>query len=232
MMRLIPIFSVFLALVAQPVIAAKLYKIVDANGNVTFSQYPPEKLEKDSKIEGVVAEGNNQSKVVRRGGYSYCGDIELPSTNRGAQYLERKLNYRIESWSEDLKELEYWLERISHYKADDYKRDFSSKHQASRDRRYQYGLQEGKKRMRDLRCALDWAANVRLENQDEVKELGRLETLYTNVKQDLKQNCGDVPKYDPTDPKAKAARTEWYNCSKQYRQQLKGLKKKIKKAGG
>lgn len=232
MMRLVPVFSVFLALAAQPVIAAKLYKIVDANGNVTFSQYPPEKLEKDSKIEGVVAEGNSQSKVVRRGAYSYCGDIELPSTKHGAQYLERNFNDLTESWREDLKELEYLLERMAHSKAGDYKRDLSSEHQAYRDRRYQSGLKEGKQRMLDLRCALDWATNVRLENQDEVVELGRLETLYTNVKQDLKQNCGDVPKYDPTDPKAKAARTEWYNCSKQYRQQLKGLKKKIKKAGG
>lgn len=231
-MRFISVIALAVAFSSQPVLAAKLYKVVDANGNVTFTQYPPEKLAKNSKIEGVQAQGNNQSKVVRRGAYSYCGDIRLPSTKNGAQYLERKLNYRTKDWQDELKQLEYWLERMSHHKADDYKRDISSKNQAYRDRSYQDILTNGKKEMRDLRCALDWASNARLENKDDVKELGRLETLYSNVKQQLTQHCGPVPQYDPSDPKAKAARTDWYNCSKQYRQQLKSLKSKIKRSGG
>ena len=84
--------SILLALLVLsfPAAAQKLYKIVDDEGNVTFSQFPPPEKPEKATIDEHTVFGGSQSTVVDRGDYMYCGDIRL--ANKTAS-RERKSRY-------------------------------------------------------------------------------------------------------------------------------------------
>lgn len=227
-MQVVAYLWLCLVIIVLPVQAGKLYKIVDANGNVTFSQFPPEKADENAKVQRVETEGNSRSKVTR-GPYGdyYCGEIALPDISDSGKYITRRLDYLEREWREDLDDKSKSLEQMARRNSGNSRYNSRYESQSYRDKNYQESLRTGKKRMRDLRCALDWAAKTRVETQDTVKDIVRMEGLYKKLKQELKEKCGPIPEYDPSDARASQARKDWYYCSKRYRQQLKSLKRKI-----
>jgi len=73
------ILPALLLVITTPSQAGKLYKIVDADGQVTFSQYPPAEKSEHAIIEDIKLSGTTQATVSQVGNSLYCGETRLPN---------------------------------------------------------------------------------------------------------------------------------------------------------
>ena len=217
-----------------------MYKIVDADGNITFSQHPPstEKLtEQNLDVEGLqVKDASAATRLEKKGQDMYCGDIRLPdrSYKKTAHAYVSLVNRRLSDWRESLQDREARAaavnRRVNERMQSRYYRD-STHYQSSVNGRYQKQQDRDKQRMRDLRCAIQWAETYTTDNRDAIEagqaELTRLEGIKSKLEDTLYQRCGELPEYDPTEKRQSAARKRWYDCSKKYRKELKTVNRKI-----
>lgn len=222
--------------------AAKLYKVVDENGNVTFSQYPPVNPDKGSKVKDMSVSSGGITAIKTRNDAHYCGDIYLASTIKtrikpnGLRDSYQDVDRKLVNWQDDLRRLEQRVSSRSQRKLDSshnrYAYSRSSSNQTMANREYQARLLSDTERMRDLRCAIKWA---KAENNSDKKEAvekansehERLAAIQSRLRKDLREQCGELPKYDP-DVAIKALRKEWYNCSKKLRGELKIVSNKMR----
>lgn len=212
------IFITAMCLFGASAEAGQLYKIVDAKGNITYSQFPPGETPPKGKVEDVQVAGESQSAVTQRGVDQYCGNIRLPRNDRYASkkgYFAESLRQQQESWERSLtQEVE------------------------SMDQRHRYEAARGKgmpstdltdlQQIRDYRCAINWAKEEINKTQGVVSartgENERLQTVYAKVEEQLARSCGEKPELDPTDARNERLRSEWYTCSKPYLDNLRKLR--------
>lgn len=219
---------------------AQLYKIVDENGNVTFSQFPPNEPSAEAAVENITLEGANDgmTPLTEIGSIQFCGDIELPSTIDSTQQPDRfmrEINHSRKSWQRRLTALEKQTQDALHnqqrYNRYSYYRDDSYR---NRQKLEQFQRQEENiKKMRDLRCALHWADNRERDVTDyrnaNHAELQRLEQVQRNLIANQNQACGVEPPFDPSDQTARARRDAWLACSKKYQRDLRDVSRQMQK---
>ncbi|AFU97429.2 hypothetical protein M5M_00980 [Simiduia agarivorans SA1 = DSM 21679] len=213
---------------ALPALAGKLYKIVDENGNVTFSQFPPKEKSENTTVEGVEVNSGGKAALREVGNRVYCGDmvVSYRSTSSSDRYAER----RAESLREDVR---YWQERLNRLErnASERSRDklssgggYGISRTAERNSNYQEQMQEDIEEMRELRCALAWAQDSQSTQVTAAtegrSETSRLQDVRAGLERDMEQTCGREPLLDPTDSTNALKRRQWRACTKKFRKGL------------
>lgn len=232
------IFSVLLGLCCSNAMAEKLYKIVDDQGNITFSQFPPREKAENTVVEDVNVRGGGAMEAVRYVGSSaYCGDIRLPtdragSSARSSEYRAEYLNESVNDWRESLRELEARAQQRSRDKLNRGGSNASISEASERNGRYQEGMNSDIERMRELRCAIHWSekegqssAEVLSEGQS---ENARLHKVHVDLEEKMLSTCGHEPLLDPTDPGNAKARRQWKACTKSYRKDLDAVESELR----
>lgn len=234
----------FFVLLFSPlaVLGGKLYKVVDENGNVTFSQYPPVEKEENIIIEDIAVDSSSHSTITEGVDGRYCGKIKLldqsSSGYSSASYI-KSLDRKRSSWQEQLDRLNANLDR-SHQQQIDNNRSrsagynrYNQSYQAKQNQRYHESITTNTETLRDLHCALSWAdgeyegtnefiANKKLERD-------RLVKIRDDLKTTLQANCGQIPPYDPSVGRNNAVRKRWYDCSDKLRRKIDLLQREISK---
>ncbi len=221
------------ALTAQ---AGKLYKIVDENGNVTFSQFPPTAPGESGgvKVEEQKVSAGGQTAVTTRGNDQYCGDINLPSDKGkyNSKYFHQTVANRLEYWRERLNRYEKQLDQSQQRYLENSK--YKSRYYSSTDRAKDHLKRDERtvREMRDLRCAISWAesqqSGSRDERQEASAELNRLQAVKQKVEAQMTAQCGMEPIYDPSVAGNRDARSKWNSCSHRYRSDIRRLENMIR----
>lgn len=222
-----------LVVAALPLQAQKLYKIVDGDGNVSFSQYPPAEKKQNVSVEGVKVSGSAQSMVSEGLDGSYCGKIRLPKpSSQGTSspsYLN-KLESRRTTWQRELARLNERVDRNNQNSLNNSKyRSDSHKPQ----KYYQESIAKNGEKLRDLRCALSWT-DKEFEGKEELiqnnkSERARLTRVKGELQAKLDSRCGELPAYDPNDRTNDYKRKTWYDCSKTMRREIDTVQREINK---
>ena len=230
-------FCVMLGLfLSGELFAQQLYKIVDKDGNVTFSQHPPLEAEETETMESVNVSGANSGKtpLTRVGTIEYCGDIELPKARLGknaqSRFLEQVSRNR-NSWKSRLQSLE---QRISQENDDRIERNSyynqNSRYKNQRDLAYSRRLEQNVETMSDLRCALAWVDGQQEQTSELTanasEEVMRLEKVHQQLQEQQLSRCGEEPLLDPSDPVQKGHRQDWLKCSRPYAKDIRSLERR------
>lgn len=205
--------------------AQKLYKIVDAEGNVTFSQFPPQEKSENAIIDEHQVAGSAQSTVSEMQGNLYCGDIRLASRQEADETLSTRdietLQSRKTRWIEQRDRLSDRIDKANQnkIKSDQYRTSTSG------GQYYMDSMERQGAELRDLRCAIAWA-DGQLDGSRELvqannEERARLEGVRDQLQGRLDRRCGELPKYDPNDSRNAADRKYWYDCSASLRKEIK-----------
>jgi len=219
--------------------AGKLYKIVDENGMVTFSQYPPAEKSESSVIEDVKMNTAAQATLSKIGNTLYCGDMRLPnqpvSETQQARFIQ-DLVRRQKEWNEKLERVEQQIEKNNYQQfKQGQKTSYYNNHQkAQRSLEYQKRKDKNIQTTKELRCAISWGKSKQHEidnyKEDNHQEVERLQQVSKNLKRAIKVHCGKEPLLDPSKPANKHARSEWMECSQEYRRDLRKVDGKLRQA--
>ena len=221
--------------------AQKLYKVLDADGNVTFSQFPPVEKKENSTMEDITVGRSPKTTITEGVDGTYCGDIRLPvrsSSGSSMQSYVKNLERKRASWREQLDRLSQRVDRenqnaIKRNQANAKYRRYNDQYGSSQDKRYQSSIESNGERLRDLRCAMSWANKEYSGVGDFVSknksERGRLEKIRDELQAKLDQTCGEIPAYDPNIRSNEAVRKRWYNCSESLRREIDLVKREIRK---
>lgn len=226
-----------MGLLTTHVDAAKLYKIVDQNGNVTFSQFPPTPSEKP---EGVIVEekkveGDGETALVTKGETQFCGDIKLPVKRERKEYFFSEVAVSVRGWKDSLERKEKQLAKNqeSYLKQAQYQSRYNrSGYAIEQSARYLERDRQLIESMRDLRCALSWGQTQQkasLEAKEEMnKELKRLQDSLKGMEAQRNAICGMEPIYEPTVAGNRQARSKWTKCDRDYRTDIRKLEQLIR----
>lgn len=212
-------------------VAQKLYKIVDEEGNVSFSQYPPAAKKENVTVSDIAVSGGPQSTVTEELDGTYCGKIRLfsqPSSSYSVERYVKKVDRQRASWRKQLDQLNRRIDDSNQRAIDSnkYRSSSSNKH-------YQNSIASNGERLRDLRCALDWADEELVGTSDVVavnkQERARLEKIKADLEVKLDKRCGALPAYDPSLQRNAAQRKNWYECSDKLRSDIDRVNRAIRK---
>ncbi|MCW8919969.1 MAG: DUF4124 domain-containing protein, partial [Sedimenticola sp.] len=83
-------------------LAAKMYKWVDENGEVHFSQTPPIQDESSVPQDQIEIQTTSGSVLVPTivDGQPFCGELKLPMPRDNRQLSSKTLNEKIKYWSQ------------------------------------------------------------------------------------------------------------------------------------
>ncbi len=218
--------------------AGKIYKIVDENGKVTFSQVPPSTADESAgQVEEVSVQKEAMTAVTEEFGVEFCGDIRLPqkSTNykSSAKNHAKNVVSSLKRWRAALDNVNDRMAQQSARKVSSNSRygGRNSSYQIQRDKRYHDQRQSNIERMKDLRCAIDWAekkeGKIKEFESSDQEERARLVAIFDKLEAELITKCGEEPEFDPSREINKALRKEWYNCSKDLMHDLKKVQNRI-----
>ncbi|MEP5765684.1 MAG: DUF4124 domain-containing protein [Halieaceae bacterium] len=234
-MKLKLVVLLLLCASAASVNAQKLYKIVDDEGNVSFSQFPPAEKKENVTVDDITVSGGPQTSVSEGMDGKYCGNIRLPkqgSSRSSATSYVKNLNRKRSSWRDQLDRLNKSIDNNNQnaIKSNQYKSKYG---QASTNKRYQDSIAANGERLRDLRCALDWVDEELDGTRDVVadnnQERARLEKIRDDLQARLDKRCGQLPAYDPSDGRNDALRRSWYDCSDKTRRELNRVDRALSK---
>ena len=218
--------------------AEKLYKIVDEEGNVSFSQYPPVEKKENVTVENVTVGASPKTAITDELEGAYCGDIKLlnPSSSKSAStsYI-KSLDQRRTSWRRQLDLLNQSLDKHNQRSINNgqYNSRYDQSNRAAQSKRYESLAASTGEKLRDLRCALDWADKEFSATPEYLSNLKvertRLEKIKDELHVKLDKSCGDIPAYDPSDKRNEIKRKRWYDCSKYLRREIDTVDREIGK---
>ncbi|ARU58196.1 hypothetical protein OLMES_4180 [Oleiphilus messinensis] len=227
--------AAILALTLSPLShGGKLYKIVDKDGNVTFSQFPPSPQEttEGTQVEEKKTRGQGETAISVKGLVKYCGDIALPSEEKRGDYFYADVSNRLESWERQLEYKEQRLQnkQASYTQSAKYSGYYGSS--SSRSQSMVEGSQEIGQELRDLRCAISWAKSQHRASVDSridaQNEMGRLQQNLRDIELKRAHHCGQEPEYNPSDSQNAYLRSRWQECSREYRADIRRLERMIR----
>lgn len=222
------LIAVLLALFVLPAFAGKLYKIVDENGNVTFSQFPPKEKSENVTVEDVEVSSGGKASIREVGNRIYCGDILVYAREHGDsdKYAARRsddLREKMSDWQDRLNQLQRRADQRSRSKLS-IGGGYNISDTATINSYYQNLMEEDAKQMRELRCAIAWAEDTH------AKELGvasvaraensRLRDEQVGLERKMTETCGREPLLNPSDPANARDRRQWRACTKSFRKGL------------
>lgn len=194
--------AIAFALTTPSTLAGKLYKIVDKNGNVTFSQFPPSEPQQDVQVDTVSVNNSNTTHITGSGNKLRCGSIGLPYIDKTKPEKMLELEELRAEWQRELEsgtglEEVTWRMQLSRYNIT---RDPAESGQVKRD----------------LQCAIKWAdnqksdvANARQQLQNKAKDLDQ---KITRLKAQRDRACGTEPYLNDNEPATVARHERWQDC--------------------
>ena len=221
--------------------AQKLYKVLDAEGNVSFSQFPPAEKKEDSTVEDITVGSSPQTTMTDGIDGAYCGDIRLPVRSASGGSMQshvKNLERKRASWREQLDSLSQRVDQnnqnaIKNNQNNSKYRRYNDQYTNSQNKRYQQSIESNGERLRDLRCAMSWANKEYSGTGDFISknksERGRLEEIRDELQARLDSSCGEIPAYDPNVRSNEAVRKQWYNCSDSLRREIDIVNREIRK---
>jgi len=228
----------FLIAAYMPVAQGTVYKVVDENGKVSFTQVPPlPKQDSTSKVEKVALDHSSEarSRITTEFGQEYCGEISLPrqsnSSSSSKKYVQNILKSQ-ERWEESLKRVSLDMEKSSQNQINS-KKHYNSRpgYKNQQNSQYQQKFREITQNMRDLRCAIHWASakheQIEFHEDSDKAERLRLKGIITTLKNTLSNRCGELPVLDPTNERNESMRKKWHSCSKHYVRDLNKVQNKL-----
>lgn len=206
--------------------AGKFYKIVDEQGNVTYSQFPPApqpaQEQQGVKVDEMSVSGESASQVRSVGKNQYCGEIMLPSLNpkEPEGYLE--LPDLRQAWQSEM-EGDTDLNTVRF-------RMYMGRYNLSRD------PSEAGQRKRDLQCAIQWVdkqnGEVEKVRSSLLEEANQLNQQIARLKAKRDKQCGSEPYRDPNQPGTEVLWQRWRDCYYQFQDELYDLEYKVSEIPG
>ena len=241
-MKKIILSSLITLVCSNSSVAQKIYKSIDADGNVTFSQVEPIVQENDPiQVETLKVSNTNNamSTVTTKFGKEQCGDIQLPNNNNSyssrnkssTKYLEQKIARSKDNWIESLARLSKQMVKATqnNLKSRSYNR--SSSYTMQRNSEYKSRYDANTTKGRDLRCAINWAETKEgvIDDTHEFNqtEKMRLVAISKKLEASINTKCGQEPIYDPSSNLSKKYSRIWKQCSYTSLRDLKNVKRKI-----
>ena len=196
---------------AGPVAAGKVYKVIDENGKVTFTDKPPMPAEAASvKTEqlDVQEDSGNRTALTQLGNSQFCGHLKMPVDNDyGSQYLERIIHAR-QQWERQLERLEKTISQPSSSYYSRYNKPAYNKNTSP----------ENLEKMRDYRCGIHWANNtesaLKQEKADLISTVDKHNKYLNELIQRKAASCGSEPEFGV--PNFTQRKSAWRKCSQEY----------------
>ena len=241
--KCIILFLFTLIFAMQNAWSTKLYKIVDENGKVTFSQFPPDANEQNKQVEDVVlSREHKEAKLDIKvyGENEYCGDLLLTDwTYKGKSsdaYKISHLEKRITRWKKDIVNLEQRVEKLTQrqFEASSRKAKYETdKIKNQRYKRYTENHQREMETIKKYRCAIAWGegklnnsyGRESIEKMNE--EVKRLRGVLARIETKRETHCGKKPIFDPSKEHLKHDYESWEKCSGRYASDIKKVKRQI-----
>lgn len=238
-------FLLLLILIAisLPSQAQKLYKVVDEEGHVSFSQFPPAPSKENVTVDNITLNTGSKSIVSEELHGMYCGKIRLARQSQSSYAMKdyvKTLDSARSSWRQQLDQLgktidasnQASINRNTNSSASASR--YSDRYRSSSNKQYRASIEANSEKMRDLRCALDWV-DEELDGAgefvvDSKKERQRLEGIRSELQANLHKTCGSLPAYNPNERRNNAERKSWYSCSSKLRRDIDRVDTAIKKA--
>jgi len=234
----ITVILTFLLAAYMPLAHGTVYKVVDENGKVSFTQVPPlPKADSTSKVEKVSLDHSSEARtrISTEFGQEYCGEISLPkqsnSNSSSKKHVQSILRSR-ERWEESLARISRDMEKSSQNQINSNAR-YNSRpdYKTQQNKQYQKKFRETTQNMRDLRCAIHWAGakreQIELHEDSDKSERLRLKGIIATLKNTLSRQCGKLPALDPTNERNESMRKKWHTCSKHHVRDLNKVQNKL-----
>ncbi len=205
--------------------AAKMYKWIDGEGNVTYSQLPPPDGDKIVEEEVNLLGVSNEASVTRYGNYDYCGDMKLPGPVTDPEKQYRNTVGKRNQWRRELISTEQSLR--------------STIQSNARNRSYNAGGYNDEhkskliQRISELKCALSWELRKREEFRDVKMEIEqsfqRAQTNYDIAIEKGYKACGVEPPIYNTQPSIER-HNRWNKCMSKYRRAIRDSQSDVERA--
>lgn len=232
------IIALTLASPATPCLADDVYKYVNKDGEVVYSQVPP-RQEQLQNEDSLIRHTLNQKsatpalRITRKEGYDYCGQLRLPGpVNERATVLEG-VRRDLPAWEHALADhqnkLDVYLARFARHRASGQRLDA---HAESPGESHSNLV----RKVNEFRCAVDWGRGKQVELAETgpniAKEFARTRADYEKLLGKAYQDCGAEPSGDHSTPDFKASEYEWHTCMRKYQSELKATKRDLDRLQG
>ncbi len=218
-----------LTLFSSSLMAAKMYKWVDENGETHFSQTPPVKGVDKVEPEAVSVQRVKVSGIVphESEGYQYCGEFQLPRERKKYPFTIPQLNKKVESWRKSKARASDNLKRYlapkktSRYRSSRYRNDttFSDK------------LTQLQKPVRQYQCAIDWANakvnGIRSERSERQAAVEKAQRNLSIARTQQQQYCGQEPPEYNQYGKGRDRYIKWERCIRKYSAVVRKMESKL-----
>lgn len=221
-----------LTIILSPWIIAedKIYKTIDANGKVHFSNSPPPTAAHvSSNIEHIELKtaGTNMTTITSTGDNHFCGEILLPTwpNEKSGGFSEEKRNFyqrlaRSKSeWESNIKQVKKQAHQVEHYSSRSSYRFNSSQSKNN--------TPENLEKARDNRCAINWADQKQAELNELQKQIEinvQENDRYIELQAEIRdRKCGKEPTLHTATNglTIHKHRESWRVCSRPYEELIK-----------
>lgn len=208
----------FASLSLLPLAHAEIYKTVDAQGHVTYTNQAPIGNDKKKAEQIEVHEGySNKLPVTQTGSASYCGSIALPTRDVGSTSFFETVVYNEKTWRSEIARTQTL---ISQYNRN--RRATSTPYNS-----------DNLTKLAENQCAYDWVQDLRKNAKDERVALDRKSSGLNSYLQEMKSAqtsvCGEEPIYASSDRFFDDKRKSWQRCTADYQVKMRDIESDLKK---
>lgn len=225
-----------ISILASPLAwSGKMYKWTDKEGQVHYSQIPPESDQVQENSNVSEKSDANAISTTRKGDYAYCGKLKLPGPLYKPKTILLVLGNRVESWTKSLKQNERSL--TSQLRALESKNRQKNKYKY-RSSGIEYTDIAGERRretartIKEYRCALAWAERQKNQYTDIKQELAHdlkgAELNYKTALDAAHKECGFEPK-DYASPNYNTKKSGWKKCMRPHDRKIRASERNLQK---
>lgn len=204
-----------LSLIAQ----AEVYKIVDAQGHISYTNQKPISADK-AKAETVeIHEGyTNKLPITKTGSVSYCGSIALPIREVGTTNYYGTIVNNEQRWKTEIDRISKQLNQYNRYSRPEAATPYNN---------------ENLTKLAENQCAYDWVQQQRKNAKEERATLDhKSDGLNSYLKEMLAAQtsvCGTEPIYSSSDRFFDDKRKSWQRCMADYQNKMRDIESDLKK---
>jgi len=220
----------FCALFSSSLLAVKMYKWVDENGETHFSQTPPVTGEDQVNPDAVSVKRIKVPGLAPRKsqGEVYCGELKLPQERKRYPFTEAQLNKKIDNWSKSKarasKSLKLYLapKKTNKYRSSRYRKSTT----------YNEKLSQLQKPVRQYQCAMDWASakidDIRNGRGDRQSAIKKAQRDLSAARSQQQERCGEEPPEYNTYGKGRDRYLSWERCIRRNNAVVRKMERKLK----
>ncbi len=231
------LFCLLLIVAPSSAWSGKMYKWIDHDGQVHYSQIPPQKnqVKDESGAPEKLSARANTIPATRKGDFAYCGKIKLPGPLYEPKKILLGLGSRLESWNESLQKNEQSLTRqLRELGSKNLQK--SNKYNRSRNVSYNNRANDSRKntarKIKEYRCALAWADRQKEKYSDIKQEVSHdLKGAKSNYQEALNtahKKCGFEPK-DYASPDYNTKKSTWKKCMRPHNRKISSSERTLKR---